>query len=141
MDLSARKVIVNLFFYTLAGLALLFSIFFMVKLYMLPLATYQMVIYNIFAVLVILSIAAIIVAALMKKYYFAVGFLVYALLVLFVIMFFILFANMQVEGIIASVYASHFRILVGFSLWLTVSTVILYFAMMSFNQANIVETK
>lgn len=126
MDSSAKKVMVNLYYYTIALFVLLFSVLFMVSMASKALATYQAVIYYVWAGLTIVLLFADIVATVMKKYKLIVGLCIYALMVMAVIVGIIVYAALNVGGIIPAGALDIFNTLILYSGALSFGLIIVY---------------
>lgn len=126
MDTSAKKVMANLFYYTLAALIIAFSVLFIVALNTRAVATYQMVVYDIWAAVVILVVLADIWATMTNRSKYIIGLIVYGLTLLFIIVGFIVFAGLSTNGIVLAANVTIFNTLIYFSLGLTIALIVLY---------------
>lgn len=126
MELSAKKVINNLFYYTIALFVVLFSVLFMVSMAGKALAMYQMVVYYIWASLAIVVVIADLIATMMHKYKFIIGLAVYGLMVLCVVVGIIVFAGLSVGGIVPAGALDIFNTLIIYSVALTIGLLVVY---------------
>ncbi len=126
MDISEKKVITNIAYYTLAFFVVLFSVLFMVLINGRGLELYQMIIYNIWAVLVIIVVLTDLLVSMTGRGKLVVGFAVYGLALLFFIAGFIVYASLSVGGVIPAANADIFNVLIYFSLALTLGLIFVY---------------
>ncbi len=126
MEISAKKVITNLFYYTTALLVLLFSVLFMVSMAGKGLAVYQSVVYYIWAALAIVVVLADVIATVMGRHKFIVGLCVYGLMILCVIAGFIMFAALSVGGLVPAGALDLFNTLILFSGFITIGLIVTY---------------
>lgn len=125
MDISAKRVLNNLYYYTVALFVLVFSVLFMVRMAGLALASYQMVVYYIWtAIAIVLVIADVIATMMNNRYKYLISLCIYGLMVLAVIVGFIVYAAMQVGGVIPAGSLGMFNTLIFFSLGLTVGLIV-----------------
>lgn len=126
MDLSAKKVLYNLFYYTMALFVLLFSVFFMVSLASRALAPYQQWVYYIWTGLLIITLLADVIATVMNRHKFLIGLIVYGLMVIAVIVGIIVFSSLNVGGMIPVAVLDSFNVLIFYSLALTIGLIVTY---------------
>jgi hypothetical protein len=128
MEVQGRKVLCNIFYYSMAFLVLLFTILFMILLSNIAVATYQMVIYMIWSAALIILLIADVIATMMNRFKFVIGLLIYGLAFIYLVVAFIIYAAMNVGGLIPATAIDAFSVLVYFPLALTIGLFIVYFA-------------
>lgn len=126
MDLTAKKVLVNLFYYSLAFLIVLFSVLFMVLIGTKTLATYQMIIYYIWAGIAIAVVVFEVFASMRNRYKLVVGLIIYGLTFLCLLVGFIVYAALQTNGIIPAASLDVFSVLIYFSLAISIALITLF---------------
>lgn len=126
MDNSLKRTLYNIGYYCLCALVIAFSILFMVAMTRTGVAMYQQIVYYIWAILLILNVLFDIMATMHPALKFISGLIFYSLVFLMIVMGIIVYAGMSTNGLILIDNANLFGIVIGFSLALSIASVILF---------------
>lgn len=126
MEHSLKKTLYNIGYYCLCAIVIAFSIMFMIAMTRTGVARYQQIVYYIWAVLLILNVLFDIFATMHPAFKFISGLIFYALVFLCIVMGIIVYAGMSTNGLILIDNSTLFSIVIGFSVALSIASVILY---------------
>lgn len=126
MENSLKRTIYNIGYYCLCALIIAFSILFMVAMTRTRVAVYQQVVYYIWSILLILNVAFDIIANFNPALKFISGLTFYSLTFLCLVMGVIVYAAASTNGIILFDNSTLFSIVIGFSVTLSVASIILF---------------
>ncbi len=126
MDLSARKILANLFYYSFALLLIAFSIIFMIMLGNKDIATGWLVVYYIWSGLLILAVVLDAFSAMRGQYRFGAGLLNYLLSITFLVVGFVIYFRLSTDGVVPAANLDVFSTLIYFPLALTIALNVLF---------------
>lgn len=128
MEVDAKRVLLNMMYYTLIGLTFVFGVLFLVTMTSKGAAMWQQIIYYVWTIVLLGTLVLDIIYTIMGRMKFISGLIIYCLSVLCVIVGFIVFGFMNVAGVIAAGNIYMFSVLICFSLGLTITSIIIFCA-------------
>lgn len=125
MEVSLKKSMYNIGYYTLASIIILLSVGFMVAISLVGAPLYQQIVYYIWSILLICAVIFDVIATNCSSMKFITGLIIYSIVLLSIVMGIIVYAEMSVNGLIPA-GSDIFAIAIGFSMALSVLSVIFY---------------
>ncbi len=126
MDASNKKMLINIAYVGTVLLTIAFSVLFMVAMTLKGVATYQQVIYYIWAILLILTMVLDVMANKSGNLKYIVGLIISGLAFLCLVVGIIVFAGMSVNGSIPYFAGEKFAIVIAFSVALTILSIVAF---------------
>ncbi len=126
MDASNKKMLINIAYVGTILLTIAFSVLFMVAMTLKGVATYQQVIYYIWAILLILTMVLDVMANKSGNLKYIVGLIISGLAFLCLVVGIIVFAGMNVNGSIPYFAGEKFAIVIAFSVALTILSIVAF---------------
>lgn len=126
METNNKKTLLNIAYYGTISITIALSIIFMITMTMQNVALYQQIVYYIWAILAIATIVFDIVAVTKNDFKFLIGLIIVGLTFLCLVMSIIVYVSMSVDWLIPYFALGRFATVIGFSVILTILTIVIY---------------
>ena len=124
MDVSNKKTLLIIAYWSMVVLTIAFSVLFLVVMPYMQVAMYQRVVYYIWTILLMLTILSDVVATKLKNYKFIVALVIGGLAFLCLLVGIIVYAGMSIGWAIPYYAFGRFLTVVGFSVILIIMTIV-----------------
>ena len=124
MDVSNKKTLLIIAYWSMVVLTIAFSVLFLVVMPYMQVAMYQRVVYYIWTILLMITVLSDVVATKIKNYKFIVALVIGGLAFLCLLVGVIVYAGMSIGWAIPYYAFGRFLTVVGFSVILTIMTIV-----------------